>query len=224
MRARISLNPESEQSEGASYWAAFSDITLAMLLVFLLFILAQILQNQEIFVLEAISQRKQEVAASVASATTEADSVEVLSPAYNREQRIRVGGAFVFKECSEELEETGQDLLRELGAVLDSHRTYFTSVEIEGHADRQAPTGPVCKRRGISDNWQLSARRANQVVRFFSQQELIGDPKLSSVGKGQFHPLSAPEETASAALARDRRIEIVLRYSDDGLSEVRPGG
>jgi chemotaxis protein MotB len=114
--------------------------------------------------------------------------------------------------------------LAELGGALGEYEGYFSSVEVEGHADRQAPTGRICRERAIVDNWQLSARRATEVVRLFSLEALIDDRKLSSVGKGQFHPLSAVDGTTAALLEQDRRIEVVLRYTDDGIGEARPDG
>lgn len=224
MRARISLNPTSRDSEDARYWATFSDIALAMLLVFMLFILAQFLHYQRIFVLEEIASRKQEVSAELAGVVGPVDliRIEVLNDD-DLQQRIRVAGALVFRECSDELTSDGRELLVQLGSVLSRYEAYFSSVEVEGHADRQAPTGRICRERGIEDNWQLSARRATEVVRVFSTEALVGDEKLSSVGKGPFHPISAAEDTTATALERDRRIEVVLRYSDDGIGEERPG-
>lgn len=138
MRARISLNPESRNAEDARYWATFSDIALAMLLVFMLFILAQFLHYQRIFVLEEIASRKGEVAEWLSDVVQPADSVriEVLDDD-DLQQRIRVVGALVFRPCSEELTPRGRDLLITLGAVLSEHEHYFSSVEVEGHADRQ---------------------------------------------------------------------------------------
>ena len=227
MRARISLSPEPGSAEESPHWATFSDIALAMLLVLLLFIRAQFLHYQRVFVLEEIARRKLAVAEQLRALGGPAYGIriEVLDDD-DLQQRIRVGGTgsgtnsstLVFRECSEELTPGGRQLLVALGTVLGQYQDYFSSVEVEGHADRQAPTGQLCRDSGIEDNWQLSARRATEVVRVFSGAALVSDNKLSSVGKGQFHPLSAPQDTMAVALERDRRIEVVLRYSDTGIA------
>lgn len=224
VQGRISLNPESRNVEDARHWATFSDIALAMLLVFVLFILAQFLHYQRIFVLEEIASRKEAVAGRLSGVAVVAGGIQIeVLDDDDLQQRIRVSGALVFRECSEELTPRGRAILVQLGGVLTEFQDYFNSVEVEGHADRQAPTGRVCRDRGIEDNWQLSARRATEVVRLFSVEALVADEKLSSVGKGQFHPLSATDDTTALAFEQDRRIEVVLRYSDNGIGEVDPG-
>jgi chemotaxis protein MotB len=212
------LSPERDHGEEARHWATFGDVALAILLVFVLFILAQFLQYERIFVLEEIDRRKQVVAHSIDSLAVQWPGIQV-SVKHEDElrQRIRISGngELVFEPCLDQLRADGAELLHSLAGLLGSYRAYFDAVEVEGHADRRSPTGIVCVRAGILDNWQLSARRATEVVRVFSSSGALPDPMLSAVGKGEFHPISAPFDTAQAALRHDRRIEIVLRYSED---------
>ena len=223
MKMRFSLSPESHQEDEAKYWAAFSDVALSMLLIFVLFILAQFLSYQKIFVLEEIERRKSEVAQRVQGFTEQLGGVEVeVLSEDDLHQRIRITGELVFEACRDDMRPTGRDLLRELGSILSTREEYFESVQVEGHADRQGATGIVCRLEGIEDNWQLSARRATEVVRLFSAAEFFPNAKLSSVGRGEFNSLSQPSDTTRAALRRDRRIEIVLLYSEEGILPLTP--
>lgn len=218
METRFSLSPESRHGDEARHWTTFSDVALAMLLVFVLFILAQFLQYERIFVLEEIDRRKQVVAQSIDNLAAQWQEIQVIVEDEDElRQRIRISGngELVFEPCLDELRPDGADLMENIGVLLGEYPGYFAAVEVEGHADRQAATGIVCVRAGIQDNWQLSARRATEVVRVFSRSQALPNTLLSAVGKGEFHPLSAPSDTTQEALRQDRRIEIVLRYSED---------
>jgi len=190
-----------------------------MLLVFMLVILAQYLHYQDIFVLEEIQKRKDRVAQRV-------DSLDAFWSGIRLEavdedglhQRIRVAGELVFRSCRDDLTTDGQALLEDIGTILKTHRNFFQSVQVEGHADRRGAAGCSEVASGVEDNWQLSARRATEVVRLFSSSQVLPGEVLSSVGRGQFQPLSEPTDTSTAALERDRRIEIVLRYSEEDAS------
>ena len=226
MQTRVSLSPESEAGGEARYWATFSDVALVLVLVMVLVILAQFLKYERIFVLERIAARQDSVRVAIGALEQDFDGVDfevIKEDEFN--QRVRVSGELVFLECRDDLTASGRSLVEDLGRVFARVGTsnselpgsWFTAIQVEGHADRQAPSSPVCRAEGIEDNWQLSARRATEVVRVFSAGGFIPNEKLSSVGRGQYQPLSAPSDTARAILRRDRRIEVVLRYSDEGI-------
>lgn len=225
MAGRLSLSPESGRDGEAKYWATFSDVALSMLLILVLFILVQFLQYNRVSVLQEIGRRMQHVAQQVERVADEHKGVDVkvLKEDYMH-QRIRVSGGLVFAPCRDAITSRGRSLLIDLGQVLSANASYFESVQVEGHTDPLSATGEVCRAAGIADNWQLSARRATEVVRLFSSEGFFPGAELSAVGRGQFHPLSAASDTTAAALKKDRRIEIVLRYSDKGLGQEKPGG
>ena len=225
MDTRLSPSAGDHRNEEVKHWATFSDVALSMLLVFVLFILAQFLNYEQIFVQEEIDRRKDRVAVQIRAQAGRWEGIEVeLVNEDGLSQRIRVTGELVFEECRDDLKPMGRELLLVLGATLGDQESYFESVQVEGHADRQGVTGIVCQQEGIEDNWQLSARRATEVVRLFSSSSLLQNARLSSVGRGEFHPLSNPSDTTATALARDRRIEIVLRYSQEGILPTNPDG
>lgn len=90
----------------------------------------------------------------------------------------------------------------------------FKRIMVEGYTD----SDPIkqesyeLRRRGIKDNWDLSAARAVEVVRFLHDRVKI-DPSLLSATAYSYHQSvsNATEEDKQ----RNRKIEIVLFYSMD---------
>ncbi len=218
MPMRLAPSADDYRNEGVRRWATLSDVVLSMLLVLILFVLAQFLNYEQIFVQEEIDRRKERVEMQIHAEAVGRDgiTIEVVS-VDDLSQRIRVTGELVFEECRDNLRPTGRELLMALGTTLGRNQSFFESIQVEGHTDRQNPTGIVCRQAGIEDNWQLSAQRATEVVRLFSSSEFFDAAQLSSVGRGEHHPLSNPADTTVTALSSDRRIEIVLRYSQQGI-------
>ena len=85
-----------------------------------------------------------------------------------------------------------------------------TTITVTGYTDN-TPVGPQLQRMGISDNTDLSLKRASQVVAFFQSQG-VNPNLLNAKGFGEQNPV-APNDTAEGR-AKNRRIEIVL--SGDG--------
>jgi chemotaxis protein MotB len=79
-------------------------------------------------------------------------------------------------------------------------------VEVQGHTDNVPITGALAKR--FPTNWELSAARATNVVRFLQEQAKLDPTRLSASGYAEFRP-KGPNDTA-AGRRQNRRIEIVL--------------
>lgn len=94
----------------------------------------------------------------------------------------------------------GQRLLAAVAEQIGKFSGY--SVRVEGHTDNR----PISTAR-FPSNWDLSAARAVEVVRFLVSVGV--DPAmLSAVGYGSHHPVVANDTPENRA--RNRRIEIVL--------------
>jgi chemotaxis protein MotB len=98
----------------------------------------------------------------------------------------------------------GEEVLARVGAVLV--RVEDRQVQVAGHTD-DAPISRRLRAR-YPTNWELSAARAINVVRFLEEKAHIPPARLVASGFGQFHPIS-PNTTARGR-ARNRRIEILL--------------
>ncbi len=94
-------------------------------------------------------------------------------------------------------------VLREIVKVID--KVPENQVRVEGHTDNT----PIHTRQYPS-NWELSAARALNVVKYFHKRGGIDPARLSAVGYGEYRPL-APNTTPENR-RKNRRIEIYVEY------------
>ncbi len=84
------------------------------------------------------------------------------------------------------------------------------SVRVEGHTDNV----PVIHSRRFPSNWELSIKRAVNVVKYFVEIGKIPPQRLSAVGYGESKPLF-PNDTTEHRAA-NRRVEILLEMEGEG--------
>jgi flagellar motor protein MotB len=224
----LELNGAGDDDHGRT-WAVFADIALALLLVMVLFILAQFLHYDDVVVLEEIERRRIEVATEIREAATRApippgqvEELSIVSLGFTT-QRITFPEPMLFVPCGTVPQPEGQALIQEIGRRLSERGSYFEAVQIEGHADVTPPTGPC--QEAVGDNWGLSSMRATGFLRIlvdpgvFPRREVV-----SAVGRGDTQPLSVPG-SESDDLSRDRRVELILVYSEeDARQSLRNAG
>jgi chemotaxis protein MotB len=125
-----------------------------------------------------------------------------------------VGDRFVFQSevlfpaGSSDLNAGGQAQITELAATLkDIARDIPPDVNwilrVDGHADRQ----PVDPTGSFTDNWDLSAQRALNVVRLLIKDGIPAN-RVAAAAFGDNQPLEAAD--TPEAYAKNRRIEIRL--------------
>jgi len=109
----------------------------------------------------------------------------------------------LFRTASWEIDANGRRALRSLAAVLE--RNPGIQVTIEGHTDN-VPYNP---RSGqLTDNWDLSVKRATTVVRVLLEGTTIDPKRLTASGRSEYLPVDARNTTD--ARQKNRRTEIVL--------------
>lgn len=99
-----------------------------------------------------------------------------------------------------DLTQAARRLIRALADTLDAHAG---DIRIEGHSDDQ----PIATSR-FASNWDLSAARATEVIRFLLAQTAINPARLSAAGYGEFRPLVPNDSDINRA--RNRRVEMVV--------------
>lgn len=110
----------------------------------------------------------------------------------------------LFAPGSAELHANGRSTIGKAVPTLATLGGHWISVQ--GYTDSE-PIGPALRHR-YPTNWDLSAARAVEVVRYLQSQGV--DPgNLVAAGYGQYQPV-APNDTAQGR-AKNRRIDIVLR-------------
>ncbi|MFP4416482.1 MAG: OmpA/MotB family protein [Fibrobacterota bacterium] len=80
-------------------------------------------------------------------------------------------------------------------------------IRVEGHTDNI----PI-RTREFPSNWELSAARALNVVKFLYSRGGIDPARLSGVGYGEYRPLVP--NTSAENRKKNRRIEIYVEYLD----------
>ncbi len=111
------------------------------------------------------------------------------------EKMFRPGGA--------ELKPSIKKALMDLGGIL---RFSQSEILIEGHTD-DTPISTV----KFPSNWELSATRAANVMRFFVKETPVGIDRLASIGYADTRPIV--QNISDRFRARNRRVEIVIRQA-----------
>jgi chemotaxis protein MotB len=117
--------------------------------------------------------------------------------------RVLLADKLLFKLGSYLLDTTGRRALLQVATVLRDNPTL--TVAVEGHTDSL----PVRNLPGLRDNWDLSTRRALEVVRFLQTEGRIAPGRCSAVGSGEWRPVAT--NTTPEGQARNRRTEIIVR-------------
>lgn len=98
----------------------------------------------------------------------------------------------------------GEEVLSRVGAVLA--RIEDRQVQVSGHTDDSPISSRLVDR--FPTNWELSAARATNVVRFLQEKAGLPARRLVTAGYGPYHPIAS--NATPGGRARNRRIEILL--------------
>lgn len=117
---------------------------------------------------------------------------------------VQIVDRIIFPSGKAEVSAEGEVVLQRLGNILKE--TKDKRIRVEGHTDNV----PIHKnlREEFPSNWELSAARATNVVRFLSEKVGINPANLEAVGLGEHKPIATNKTRRGRA--RNRRIEILL--------------
>ncbi len=213
---------EDRTTISSNIWSVFTDMIAATLLIMVFFIFVQFVANSRALVQLLIKNKQAEMATRIRAELAD-DWTYLTEIADGNLQRFRFSSAILFDSASDELKDTGRRVLGKLGNALNHPEQLFDEILIEGHTDNRN-----IRTSRFPSNWELSSARATAVVRFLEDSASV-DPhklKISSVGKSQYIPASEQPEPDSAStedleawLQLNRRIEIVLVYSESSAWE-----
>lgn len=95
---------------------------------------------------------------------------------------------------------------------------FYSTIHVVGHTDQV----PVSVRAGgLTDNWELSARRAVSIARLLLQSAQLNPCLLRATGAGPFHPLDTAAARTTRNLAANRRVSIVILPRSTGDDAIR---
>jgi len=163
---------------------------------------------------KAQDQLKQAQADLQRSATQKSEDDKLLAELKKEVHGAEVEGAagtitltlvdrILFKSGEAALTPDGEEVLRKLGDVLVKSDKL---IEVSGHADNQPVEGE--HKQLYATNWELSAARAVNVVRFLQEKVHLKPRRLKAAGYGSYRPVAS--NATAAGRAKNRRIEILL--------------
>lgn len=204
-------------------WPAFTDVSIAMLLIFLFFIFIQFVSNSKLFMKMQMEKRQDTI--QEAFEKRFANEIEQGIISIERDgnlQRFMFSDRILFKTDEAVLQPLGKYTLTAVGRLLQQHKTddkgqqLYQSIQIEGHTDNVPIISPD------RSNWELSSDRAIAVLRLFVDSIRIDPRTLKATGYAEFRPAAGDSTNIMRAnntalkRAKNRRIEIVLVYSETG--------
>lgn len=114
---------------------------------------------------------------------------------------VSISDKMLFRSGSSKLNAEAQRVLDKIANVLNDHDQL--DVMVEGHTDNQ-PISSGC----ITDNWDLSAKRATSVVRSLQDDYFVDPERLIAAGRAEFIPRA--ENSTAEGRSINRRTEIVI--------------
>jgi chemotaxis protein MotB len=118
---------------------------------------------------------------------------------------IRVLDKAFFDEGKAELKDGAKGALDKIVPIIKSVDNH---VRIEGHTDNV----PI-KTNEFKSNWELSVRRATEVVRYFVEKRGLPPERISATGYAEYRPIVQNNSPKNKSL--NRRIEIIVVKSNE---------
>ncbi len=125
---------------------------------------------------------------------------------------VSMENKLLFKSGSWAVGSEGRKAVEQLGTVLAQNPDI--SVLIEGHTDNvpYKTAGP------ISDNWDLSTKRATAIVEILTENSAIDPSSLTAAGRSKFAPVATND--TKEGKAKNRRIEVILTPKLDEITKL----
>ena len=208
------MNLRMRQNSVLNVWPAFTDVSIAMLLIFLFFIFIQFVSNSKLFLKIQMEKKQDTIQEAFAKRFAREINQGIISIKRDGNlQRFMFSDRILFETAEAELQPLGQRTLTDVGELFQSNKTdkkgqqLYQSIQIEGHTDDVPIETPI-----FPSNWELSSARAIAVLHLFVDEIGIDPKTLTATGYGEFQPVTS--NTTVQGRAKNRRIEIVLVYSE----------
>lgn len=114
---------------------------------------------------------------------------------------ISLSDNMLFKTGSAYINNSAEKVLGKIAGILNDQKEL--DILVEGHTDN-VPMGGEC----VTDNWDLSAKRATAVVRSLQSKYKVDPSRMTAGGRSEYAP-KASNSTAKGR-AENRRTEIIV--------------
>ncbi len=113
---------------------------------------------------------------------------------------IRFKENVLFDSGKADLKSGAKNILDDMSEIL---KAFDKHIRVEGHTDNV----PIHNRQ-FPSNWELSAQRAANVVRYFIEGNEIDPTRLSLSGYGEYHPVA--DNSTLEGRQKNRRVDVVI--------------
>lgn len=114
---------------------------------------------------------------------------------------VSISDKLLFRSGSASLSNQSKGVLEKIASVVNDHNDL--DVMVEGHTDN-IPMSNGC----ITDNWDLSVKRATSVVRALHEQHYVDPERMIAAGRSEFMPRE--DNDTEVGRSTNRRTEIVI--------------
>jgi len=125
---------------------------------------------------------------------------------------VSMENKLLFSSGSWAVNAEGKKAVQQLGAVLALNLDI--AVLIEGHTDN-VPYGGTGQ---LTDNWDLSTKRATSIVQILRENSGIDPFNLTAAGRGEYAPVTT--NSTAEGKAKNRRIEVILTPKLDEINQL----
>lgn len=126
---------------------------------------------------------------------------------------IRFADSVFFDSGKADIKPESKKILHYVADLLKNEELIKKQIKVEGHTD----TDPIHHSTLYPTNWELSAIRATNVLRYFVEVEHIEGSRISSSGYGYYRPIAPNDSRANKA--KNRRVDIVILKTSEGSLE-----
>lgn len=113
---------------------------------------------------------------------------------------LRMDSVILFDTGSAELKTSARPVIKKIGEIL---KTLDNEIQVQGHADDR----PI-NTREFPSNWELSTKRATNVVKFLIDECDISQKNLTATGNAEFRPIVPNDSEYNRQ--KNRRIDIAI--------------
>ncbi len=113
---------------------------------------------------------------------------------------LRMESVILFDTGSADLKDSAKPVIRKIGEIL---KTLDNEIQVQGHADDR----PI-NTREFPSNWELSTKRATNVVKFLIDECDIDQKNLTATGNAEFRPIVPNDSEYNRQ--KNRRIDIAI--------------
>ncbi len=113
---------------------------------------------------------------------------------------ISITGTVLYQDASATLTPEAKEFIK---VISDQLKTLPNHIRVEGHTDNR----PIITKE-FPSNWELSAARSVNLVRYFIEELTFDPTRLSVAGYGEYRPVASNDTTEGRS--KNRRIEIII--------------